>query len=383
MCRATAGTAGSSSPGKGLPDGIWGKVGVAVAPSDGRRVYALIEAEKGGLFRSDDGGETWKLASGHHTLRQRAWYYTTLTIHPREPGRGVVPPGAAAQDASTAARPSARSGAPTMATTTTCGSIPRTRRGSSTATTEGWTSRANGGETLVRPAAADRASSITCRRDNANPYHVMGRDAGPGHRLGDRATACERKAFGWRDWQSVGGGEAGHVRSPSRTTRTSSTPASTADTSSRYDLRTKQPRNVSAPTRTNGSGQGGEDLQYRFQWTAPIAISPHEPNVDLSRRQRAVPYRRCRTDLDRHQPRPHPKRQDQAALVGRADHRRQHRASRSTAPSSPSRSRPRQQGLIWVGSDDGLVHVTRDGGQDLDQRDQEHARPSRVGHRRA
>ena len=51
--------------GNGLPEGIWGKVGVAIAPSDGRRVYALIEAEKGGLFRSDDGGENWTLATAN------------------------------------------------------------------------------------------------------------------------------------------------------------------------------------------------------------------------------------------------------------------------------------------------------------------------------
>ena len=70
---------------KGLPKGPWGKIGVAVAPSDGRRVYALIEAEKGGLYRSDDGGETWTLASGDHGLRQRAWYYSTLTVDPRNP----------------------------------------------------------------------------------------------------------------------------------------------------------------------------------------------------------------------------------------------------------------------------------------------------------
>ena len=57
----------------------------AVAPSDGQRVYALIEAEKGGLFRSDDGGENWELINPSHALRQRAWYYSTLTVNPTNP----------------------------------------------------------------------------------------------------------------------------------------------------------------------------------------------------------------------------------------------------------------------------------------------------------
>ena len=68
--------------GKGLPDGIWGKVGVRVAASEPDRVYALIEAEEGGLFRSDNGGDSWELINDSPGLRQRAWYYTTLTIDP-------------------------------------------------------------------------------------------------------------------------------------------------------------------------------------------------------------------------------------------------------------------------------------------------------------
>jgi len=70
---------------KGLPREPWGKVGVAIAPSDGRRIYALIEADKGGLFLSDDGGGTWKHVNDHHALRQRAWYYSTLTVDPTNP----------------------------------------------------------------------------------------------------------------------------------------------------------------------------------------------------------------------------------------------------------------------------------------------------------
>jgi photosystem II stability/assembly factor-like uncharacterized protein len=68
--------------GHGLPEGPWGKVGIAVAPSNGQRVYALIEAAKGGLFRSDDGGEEWELVNPSHALRQRAWYYMTITVSP-------------------------------------------------------------------------------------------------------------------------------------------------------------------------------------------------------------------------------------------------------------------------------------------------------------
>ena len=80
----------------GLPKGPWGKVGVAVAPSDPSRVYALIEAEAGGLYRSDDGGETWSLANAHRILRQRAWYYSTITVdsmtrRPRSTSSGARP----------------------------------------------------------------------------------------------------------------------------------------------------------------------------------------------------------------------------------------------------------------------------------------------------
>src|SRR5688572_30465845 len=76
------GETGKELTGHGLPERPWGKVGVAVAPSDGRRIYALIEADKGGLFRSDDGGENWALTNSSRLIRQRAWYYSTITINP-------------------------------------------------------------------------------------------------------------------------------------------------------------------------------------------------------------------------------------------------------------------------------------------------------------
>ena len=113
--------------GEGLPEGVLGKIGVAVAPSDSRRVYALIEAEKGGLFRSDDGGDKWSRVNDHRALQQRAWYYTHLTVDPANPDVCGFPRCPCSRR-STGARPSSASRASGMATTTTCGSIPKDPR---------------------------------------------------------------------------------------------------------------------------------------------------------------------------------------------------------------------------------------------------------------
>ena len=68
---------------KGLPKGVWGIVGVAVAPSNTEKIYAIIENEKGGLFVSTDGGQTWALQSNDNNIRQRAWYYTKVFVDPK------------------------------------------------------------------------------------------------------------------------------------------------------------------------------------------------------------------------------------------------------------------------------------------------------------
>src|SRR5687767_7455458 len=68
---------------KGLPKGVWGIVGVAVAPSNPDRVYTLVENAAGGLFKSDDAGESWTLTSSDNNIRQRAWYYTKVFVDPK------------------------------------------------------------------------------------------------------------------------------------------------------------------------------------------------------------------------------------------------------------------------------------------------------------
>src|SRR5579884_2834772 len=85
-----AGKTWSRLTGHGLPEGDWGRIGIAVAP-DGKRVYALIAAKKAGLYRSDDGGDTWTLANADPRLTSRAWYFNRVTIDPSNPDVLYVP----------------------------------------------------------------------------------------------------------------------------------------------------------------------------------------------------------------------------------------------------------------------------------------------------
>ena len=194
--------------GHGLPDGIWGKVGVAVAPSDGQRVYALIEAEKGGLFRSDDGGESWELVNPSHALRQRAWYYIDAHRQPAQPGRRLVSAGADAPQIDggktieyvkgAAARRQPR---PVDRSEESEADDRRQRR-----------RRRHQPATAATPGSRRRCrsrSSTTCR-----PTPVV-RTTSPARcrisaRRRDRATAST-STIHLTDWHDVGGGEAGHV----------------------------------------------------------------------------------------------------------------------------------------------------------------------------
>ena len=342
---------------KGLPSGVWGKVGVAVAPSDGRRVYALIEAEEGGLFRSDDGGETWTRASGYRGLRQRAWYYSTLTVDPRNPdivwfpqvpmlktidgGKTIVfVKGMQHGDHHDvwidATNPKRMIGA---------------NDGGVTMTTDG------GEHWFSPPLAISQFYHVSV--DTRSPYHVagamqdLGTAQGPSNSLVGRGIALS-------DWHRVGGGEAGHVVSDASDPNIVYA-GEYLGYLSRYDHRTGMSRNVSAWPE-NPSGHGGEDMKYRFQWTAPIALSPHDPKVifhgaqiifrtaDGGRTWAAIGPDLTRNDTSKQKWAGGPITGDNTGVE-------------TYGTVFAIAESPKQKDLIWAGSDDGLVHVTRDGGK--------------------
>lgn len=341
----------------GLPEGIWGKVGVAVAPSDGRRVYALIEAEKGGLFRSDDGGENWTLATSDRALRQRAWYYTTLTVNPVNADDVWFPqvPLLRTIDGGRSIR---YVKGPHHGDYHDAWIDPKDPRRIIVANDGGVDITLDGGETWHAPALRI-GQFYHVSADTRVPYRIAGaqQDLGTAQGPSDSLT---RGGIAAGEWYGVGGGEAGHVVSDSSDPNIVYA-GEYLGYISRYDHRTRQARNVSAYPE-NPSGHGGADFKYRFQWTAPIATSPHDAkvvyhggNVLFKTTNGGQSWTAISPDLTRDD-----KSKEQWAggpITGDNTGVETYCTIFAVAES------PNQKDLIWVGSDDGLVHVTRDGGK--------------------
>ena len=346
-----------SLTGNGLPDGIWGKVGVAVAPSDGRRVYALIEAEHGGLFRSDDGGETWRLATKDRALRQRAWYYMTLTINPTNPDDVWFPQVPLLRTIDGGASLKYIRG-PHHGDYHDAWIDPEDPKRIIVANDGGVDVSIDGGETWHAPALPI-GQFYHVSVDTRVPYRVAGAQQDLGTAQGP-SNSLTSGGINPGEWYSVGGGEAGHVVSD----------WSDPDVVyageylgyiSRYDHRTRQARNISAYPE-NPSGHGGADVKYRFQWTAPIHVSPHDAkavyhagNVLFKTTDDGQTWTAISPDLTRDD---ESKQQWSGGPITGDNSGVETYGTIFAAAESP-----RQKDLIWAGTDDGLVHITRDGGR--------------------
>jgi photosystem II stability/assembly factor-like uncharacterized protein len=345
-------------PGKaGLPDGPWGKIGVAVAPSDSRRVYALIEANDGGLFRSDDGGETWKRACDHRALRQRAWYYSTITVDPANADVLYCPQ-----------VPMLKSidGGSTFKVVKGIHHgdhhdlwiDPKNPRRMISANDGGVDVTGNGGLSwFAAPLPIGQFYHVNC--DTGVPYRVMGNmqdigtASGPSNSLG-------RGGIKLGDWHTVGGGETGFaVPDPSDPNVVYA--GEYGGYLSRYDRRTRQTRNVSAWP-YNLSGITPAEMKYRYQWTAPVTFSPHDPkvlyhaaHVLFRSRDGGHTWETISGDLTRND-----KNKQQwsgGPITGDNTGVEIYGTIFAVVES------PKQKGVLWVGSDDGLVHVSQDDGK--------------------
>ncbi len=342
--------------GHGLPQGVLGRIGVSVAGGGSGRVYAMVEAADGGLFRSDDAGSTWIRVNDDHRFRQRAWYFTHVFADPASPDVVYV--------LNTGAFRSSDGGKSFELMPAPHGDHhalwidPKDPRHLINGNDGGASISLDGGKAWSAPYNQPTAQFYHVAVDNRFPYRVYG--AQQDNSTIAIASRDDDGVIGRQDWFEVGGGESGFI-APDPKDAEIIYANSEGGQITRYDHRTNNFRDVSVYP-LDVSGNGAADLKFRFQWTEPLFVSPHDSNVLYTAAQmvlrssdqgltwKPISPDLTRNDKSKQQPSGGPITLDITSVE-------YYDTVFALAES------PLQAGLLWAGTDDGLIHLTRDEGQ--------------------
>jgi photosystem II stability/assembly factor-like uncharacterized protein len=343
------------SKNEGMPKGLWGIVGVSVSPVNSNRVYALIENENGGVYRSDDGGKIWKKMNDDRSLRQRAWYYSRIYADTKEEdvvyvvnvqyhrskdgGKSFQPYNASHGDHHDL----------WIAPEDNQRMIMADDGGAEVSFDAGinWT-------TYHNQPTAQFYRVIT---DNHFPYRIYGAQQ-------DNSTVrilhrTDGTSITEKDWEETAGGESGHLA------------VDPLDEDIVYggsysflgikNHRTGEDRSIN-PWPDNPMGYGAEGAKYRFQWNYPLFFSPHDPKKFYAASQHLhVTYNKGESwelispDLTRNDP---TKLGPSGGPITKDNTSVEYYCTIFAAAESPY-----EKDLIITGSDDGVVSLTRDGGK--------------------
>jgi photosystem II stability/assembly factor-like uncharacterized protein len=340
----------------GLPDGIWGRIGLGIS-ADGQRIYALIEAEKGGLYRSDDAGEKWKLVNEHRYLQIRPWYFSVVAVDPAN-ADVVWCPNLRMLKSIDGGKSFKQVKGPHHVDHHDLWIDPKNPQRMIDSNDGGVDITSNGGKTWFAPPLP-LGQFYHISADNRVPYHVAGTMQDIGTASGP-SNSLAQGGISLCHWITVGGGEAGFT-APDPLDPNIVYAGEYGGYISRFDLRTRQARNISIYP-INNSGLGAKALRYRFQWTAPIMISPHDPktvyhaaNVLFKTTDQGKTWQPISPDLTRDDK---TKQQVSGGSINGDNTGAEYYCTIFAIAESP-----KQAGVLWAGSDDGLVHVSRDGGK--------------------
>jgi photosystem II stability/assembly factor-like uncharacterized protein len=342
----------------GMPKGIIGRIGVAVAGTDSSRIYALIENDEGGVFRSDDGGKTWTKSNEDRKLRQRAFYYTHIFSDPQNAdtvyalNTGFYKSVDGGKTFNITLRPQHGDNHDLWLDPTNPKRMIESNDGGGNVST-------NGGQTFTREEFPT-AQLYHVATTHEFPYQVCGAQQ-------DNSTVCVQSTAGGRGGggsfaaiYSVGGGESGYI-APSPKDPNIFYAGSQGALLSRHDRRTGMERDIEVYPRFF-SGEAAATLPDRWQWTFPIVFSPFDANTLYTSSQflykttnDGQSWQKISGDLTKHDPKtlgdsggPITHDQNGPEIFG------------TIFTIAPSRKEPN---TIWTGSDDGLVYITRDAGK--------------------
>jgi len=343
----------------GLPTGLFGKAGIAVSPANPDRVWAIIEAgdEKGGVYRSDNGGDTWRRLTSEKQLFHRPWYYMRMTADPKDENTVWID--------NVLLYRSVDGGS-------TFVPVPTVPHGDShklwinpddpnimiEGDDGGATVSLNGGRSWSSQRNQPTAELYRVTVDEQFPYRLYGAQQ-------DNSTVSVPSRLSpavisdFEQEYQVGGCESGHVAVDPRDPNIVYA-GCYGGSINRYDVRTGQTREILAYPQ-NQMAQKVSDLRYRFQWDAPIRISPHDPDVLYHTSNRVHRSRDggqswevISPDLTTNDS------EHQGYAGGPITHDGTGVEVYGTV--FAFEESPLEAGVLWAGSDDGLIHVSRDDG---------------------
>jgi len=339
----------------GLPTGVVGRVGVAVSPVNPQRLWVIqesIDEKKGGIYMSEDGGKTWNRVNREHRFRQRAWYYSRIFTDPEEEHTVYV--------LNTGFYKSLNDGKDFRRIPTPHGDnhclwinpndsdimIESNDGGANVTYNKGcsWSPQSN------QPTAEIYRVTV----DNQFPYRVYG------CQQDNSSISISSQGSPRQDFYSVGGGESGHIAVDPRN-------PDIIYAGNYIGILTRFNREIGHIKRINAypeldDGIAVRDLKYRFQWNYPIRISPHDPDIlyvtsnyvhkstDQGQTWEVISPDLTQ-NIDVYQDRPGGPIQHDCTGV------------ETYCTIFAFEESPIEKGVLWAGSDDGLVHVSKDGGQ--------------------
>jgi len=340
----------------GLPTGVLGKIGLAVSLAKEDRVWAIIDAEDGALFRSNDGGENWERLSEDRNLWARPWYYQHIYADPKDPETIWA--------LNVQCWKSVDGGRTFFEVQVPHGDNhdlwidPHDPQRIIEGNDGGACVSFNGGASWSSIYNQPTAEMYHVTTDNQVPYRVYG-----AQQDNSTITVPSRSALAGitqSDIYDVGGGESGYIA-----VRPDDTNIVYAGNYlgylTRYDHRSRQERNIAVWPEL-ATGWGAKDQKYRFQWTFPILLSPHDPNVlyvtgnhvfrstDEGNSWQIISPDLTRNDITKMEASGGPPTRDNTG-------------AECYCTIFAFAESPLKRGLFWAGSDDGLLHISQDGGE--------------------